>query len=106
MSFLKEAHVRSGGRFYDASSPSLICAATRYETQWIPLLRNLSVQTDVGAIDLVPPLDVAWVWHIHKLKPQSYANYLKAVGEVDHNKFEGAFTWQSSPSEHSGDDDA
>jgi hypothetical protein len=41
----------------------------RYEQYWLPLVsQHMHIQ-------LVPPPDVAWVWHCHRLAPQAYEDY-------------------------------
>jgi len=40
----------------------------RYEQLWLPLLKVAPKDTV-----LVPPLDIAWLWHCHRLAPVSYA---------------------------------
>ena len=41
----------------------------RYENLWLPLL------VEWPAVDLEPPLDVAWIWHVHMLHPREYIDY-------------------------------
>lgn len=100
-SFLKQVHVRSFGELYKPSSPVLSCAIQRYETQWVPLLHHIS---DGGLKHtlVVPPLDVAWVWHVDRLKPDRYNKYARTAG-INHRVVDGAFTWQSSPNDNSGE---
>ena len=42
----------------------------RYETCWLPLLAKYGQGEE--AEKLVPPLDVAWIWHVHMLAPVKY----------------------------------
>ena len=57
----------------------------RYEQLWLPLLASL----DLNDKDLVlcPPLDIAWLWHCHRLAPASYRHacqtHFKAQGALD-----------------------
>jgi hypothetical protein len=44
-------------------------AIERYLKCWLPLVAL------EGSRALVPPLDVAWVWHLHRLAPCRYAAY-------------------------------
>lgn len=37
----------------------------------------------LGPQQLVPPLDIAWVWHVHRLQPQAYAADLNRFGADD-----------------------
>ncbi|KAL5007334.1 hypothetical protein ScPMuIL_016140 [Solemya velum] len=41
-------------------------AIRRYEEQWLPLAAAHS------KVSLIPPLDIAWVWHCHILAPKAY----------------------------------
>lgn len=78
--------------------PALERALWRYEALWLPLLVAIEVDTSFActhqnfarkvedirtknsargglhltAQDLVPPLDIAWVWHCHRLNPEAY----------------------------------
>ena len=45
----------------------------RYEELWLPLL--VAQSNDEKA--LVPPVDIAWVWHLHRLAPLKYAAYCR-----------------------------
>lgn len=44
----------------------LVEAVRRYETIWLPLVARS------GVIEVVPPLDVEWIWHCHMLSPVAY----------------------------------
>ena len=46
-------------------------AIHRYHNIWLPLLAG------VDGPDLVPPLDVEWVWHLHMLCPQKYLAHVQ-----------------------------
>mmetsp|Transcript_17668 Transcript_17668/g.32082 ORF Transcript_17668/g.32082 Transcript_17668/m.32082 type:complete len:797 (+) Transcript_17668:286-2676(+) len=45
----------------------------RYRDLWLPLV---SLQPN---LQLVPPPDVAWLWHCHRLAPFRYTSYLKST---------------------------
>lgn len=49
---------------------SRICcrALCRYERFWLPLLAR---EGDENLLPLIPPLDCAWIWHVHRLNPVS-----------------------------------
>ena len=73
----------------------------RYTDLWLPLVAeyqriiaaNENIQqtksddadhnlySNVEAVGLVPPADVAWLWHCHRLAPRPYANYVNKVAE-------------------------
>lgn len=71
--FLVRIHddtVNRGGRLYFDRN-LLTASVTRYENLWLPLV----VQNP--NIVLVPPIDIAWVWHLHRLAPLRYAAYCR-----------------------------
>lgn len=87
--------------------PALERALWRYEALWLPLLVALKVDPKhrctnstfarkvddirtknfargglhLSADDLVPPIDIAWVWHCHRLNPEDYAEDTAALTE-------------------------
>ena len=65
--FLQFVHTSPGGgdELYCGSA----CAIDRYVNLWLPL-----VAENPEAV-LVPPLDIAWRWHCHRLSPLRYARY-------------------------------
>ena len=52
-------------------------ALRRYEQLWLPLLA--AAKAEGATATLVPPLDVAFVWHLHRLQPAAYAADTAAV---------------------------
>jgi hypothetical protein len=64
-------------------------ALRRYETLWLPLLAHTAATAafSSGSAEagerawraLVPPLDVAFVWHLHRLRPAVYAQDVAAA---------------------------
>ena len=48
-------------------------AIRRYETCWLPLLAINQNE------NILPPLDVHWVWHVHMLSPKRYYDDIKKV---------------------------
>mmetsp|Transcript_24679 Transcript_24679/g.37495 ORF Transcript_24679/g.37495 Transcript_24679/m.37495 type:complete len:156 (+) Transcript_24679:38-505(+) len=43
----------------------------RYQTLWLPLVHKHHPK------QLIPPPDVAWLWHCHRLAPRDYAFYTR-----------------------------
>ena len=43
----------------------------RYRNLWLPLVASNQEQ------ELIPPPDVAWLWHCHRLAPNDYNQYVK-----------------------------
>ena len=62
---------------------------------WLPLVASLD--PDTKNEPLVPPLDIAWVWHCHRLAPDAYERAcLARFGRLLNNP-EAAFQFQSEP---------
>ena len=75
--FLKTAHVLG----YSISRPKKE-SIRRYDELWLPLMANLNkmnLQSDGGKepIEFVPPGDIAWIWHCHRLAPYQYTKYVQ-----------------------------
>ncbi|MCO5578923.1 hypothetical protein L7F22_032773 [Adiantum nelumboides] len=51
--------------------PAVSRAIQRYEECWLPLLAEFSEHE--ATLPLQPPLDCAWIWHVHRLNPITYA---------------------------------
>ena len=51
-------------------------SAWRYEHLWLPFMANMS-QDHIQDLELLPPADVHWIWHVHMLSPSHYANDCK-----------------------------
>lgn len=47
-------------------------ALRRYSDLFLPLLAELTEKKDTVP-DLSVPVDIAWLWHCHKLAPLQYA---------------------------------
>jgi len=68
LEFLRAVHAYPRGALYDDVA-TLSAALSRYGL----FLRLLSAWVGVeGTEPLEPPLDVAWLWHLHKLNPRAY----------------------------------
>ena len=79
LDFLREVDAR-GALFYDADF--VANSVRRYELFWVPLaLATVEVDSSScsGEEDIMPPLDVHWVWHVHMLAPRAYARDIKAA---------------------------
>jgi hypothetical protein len=68
--FLRLVHSSAGGGDHLYLGERLPSAIRRYWLFWLPL-----VAENDGKADLVPPVDVAWVWHLHRLAPLRYAAF-------------------------------
>jgi hypothetical protein len=94
LTFLKDVHRWSGDHLY-TKSPTLACAVKRYKTMWIPLLKQMSKKSTSNSLSrvLVPPVDIAWIWHVHRLSSAAYDKFAQHHGlDTD-----GAFQLQSRP---------
>jgi hypothetical protein len=52
----------------------------RYVNRWLPLLadQRREIATDAStssSLTMIPPPDVAWLWHCHRLAPKNYEAY-------------------------------
>lgn len=56
--------------------PAVKRAIDRYERFWLPLLAR---EGDENLLPLIPPLDCAWIWHVHRLNPIRYSNDCKEL---------------------------
>ena len=91
VAFLKEVHAH-GLSLSRPSSESL----RRYETLWLPLV---AASTDSSTGPLIPPLDIAWVWHCHRLAPDAYERVCLARFDRLLDQADAAFQAQT---EHGG----
>ena len=73
--FLRLVHSAPGGGDELYIGCALPGAIQRYLNCWLPLLaRAVGGNHEVGN-RLIPPVDIAWVWHLHRLAPRRYAMY-------------------------------
>jgi hypothetical protein len=66
---------RAPGGMY--SGPWAMEAVRRYEHLWLPLLAAVGKDDAAAAAGLVPPLDVAFAWLVHRLDPVHYEKYCR-----------------------------
>ena len=69
--FLRIVHSAPGGGDELYLGRALPGAIERYVKFWLPLVSH-SIGSDAP---LIPPVDIAWVWHLHRLAPRRYATY-------------------------------
>ena len=61
-------------------SMMLLFGFRRYETCWLPVLARFDTEGD--HVTVAAPLDVDWIWHVHRLAPAKYhADCRKIIGE-------------------------
>lgn len=48
----------------------------RYSRLWLPLVAWAKQDNN---IDLIPPPDIAWLWHCHRLAPYRYSDHVKTL---------------------------
>jgi hypothetical protein len=76
-------------------------ALRRYERLWLPLIAsqagpstastgNGQQQQQQGYSQLVPPLDVAFLWHLHRLQPGVYSEDCQQMKGRDGKSLQGA----------------
>ena len=74
--FLLQAHIAG------ITNDRLETAIYNYEANFLPKLVN----SEAGSV--IPNIDVAWVWHCHRLAPKRYANHCKtAFGKIAKSSF-------------------
>ena len=56
-------------------SPVSATSIKRYVDLWLPMVAKVVGPTSVG-LSLIPPPDVAWLWHCHRLAPLDYERYV------------------------------
>lgn len=71
--FLRLVHSAPGGGDELYLGRALPGAIERYLEFWLPLVAREG--GGEGGERLIPPVDVAWVWHLHRLAPRRYAAY-------------------------------
>ena len=103
IAFLERVHddaLNRGSSLY--LSPAMLSVAVfRYEELWLPMLATQKNDEN----GLVPPVDVAWVWHLHRLNPLGYAAFcLERFGTVV-DPGASAFRLQSAYHVEDGDAD-
>lgn len=71
--FLKKAH-----EYFNSRNVNLKCALKRYLSKWVPFLAKAKTLKKV-----VVPMDIAWMWHVHRLCPTSHLKFLKGLEVQD-----------------------
>jgi len=72
----------------------------RYSELWLPLVhhhyldtkdltRNVDHDSPIGSPVLIPPPDIAWIWHCHRLAPYQYAKHIQEKFFSSHHKNHG-----------------
>jgi hypothetical protein len=67
----------------------------RYSQLWLPFLarqyqqqRHNEIENEPSSfllLDVVPPADIAWLWHCHRLAPYRYAKYIEKTFSKEEN---------------------
>ena len=84
--FLMDIHAFNMSTFVspknDPPSTKEVEALRRYQHLWLPLVAD----TVISNIPLIPPPDIAWLWHCHRLAPQQYNQYCQQTFHRGDNK--------------------
>ncbi|KAL9184992.1 hypothetical protein ACHAXT_002769 [Thalassiosira profunda] len=72
ISFLQSLHRNGITTLTNPSDESF----RRYTELWLPLVASVCRRTD-AACKLIPPADIAWLWHCHRLAPYRYLDYVQ-----------------------------
>jgi Glycine-rich domain-containing protein-like len=60
-------------------APATLKSVYRYEKLWLPLVaKHANLSSDPSHV-LVPPPDIAWLWHCHRMAPFRYESYCKTI---------------------------
>ena len=81
ISFLRAVHTESshGDESLYADSKRLRAAVRAYLT-WLAARVAAAPFGGTALVTCPPPLDIAWVWHVHRLAPREYARACAALG--------------------------
>ena len=65
----------------------------RYKDLWLPLFSKQSKGDGSVEKNLIPPSDIAWIWHCHRLAPYRYMDYVQTtfLEGLDDPQVEGSF---------------
>lgn len=74
LDFLRE--IDEARYFYDKEF--LRRSVYRYEKHWLPFVQAHS-DNEQGDLELCPPIDIHWVWHVHMLAPVAYSVDCKTI---------------------------
>jgi hypothetical protein len=74
--FLRTVHI-SGVSLQRPSAESI----RRYKDLWLPLVATAA--RSASGTELIPPIDVAWLWHCHRLAPYDYGKYMRVEFRLD-----------------------
>jgi hypothetical protein len=87
--FLERLHA-NGDMLTPVSRQSL----DRYITRWLPLV------ADNDTDQLIPPSDVAWLWHCHRLAPMNYERYVRKRFKTNLLEPSPSFSFQLEDDDH------
>jgi hypothetical protein len=91
------ASLRAAGGLYEGRL--LDEAVRRYECVWLPFLHRHKKYRS-KKVDIPPPLDVAYIWHVHRLDP-NYTTFCKeAFGHVFVPKRPFTFSTTAPPEQY------
>ena len=80
IAFLRAVHKSShGGESLYVDGPRLRAAARAYLT-WLAARAAAASFGGTALVTCPPPLDIAWVWHVHRLEPLAYARLCATLG--------------------------
>ncbi len=81
----------------------------RYRDQWLPMVykcNQKSCKKEQEKLRLIPPPDIAWLFHCHRLAPLHYANYCRkkfGINKTNNDRLlpdaEAPFSFQSETGE-------
>ncbi|KAL9189950.1 hypothetical protein ACHAXT_009625 [Thalassiosira profunda] len=90
-------HVEFLRALHDAGvtrSPPSNESMRRYVDLWLPFVHKMCLQNPT--CQLVPPDDVAWIWHCHRLAPYQYLKYVRGRFGVTSGKDAILARWEAN----------
>jgi hypothetical protein len=96
LQFLKQSHRWMTSLKHDEPS-FLIESLRRYQVLWLPLVAS----EQASSLPLIPPPDIAWLWHCHRLAPKEYGDYcVKTFGNIVEANPPFAMALQEGPTDN------
>ena len=80
--FLKKSHQYMTS--FQSDEPSyLLETLRRYQDLWLPWLASEQKKSTHLDSNIIPPPDIAWLWHCHRLAPKQYCDFcVKTFGFI------------------------
>ena len=80
IAFLRDVHKSSHGDESLYADSKRLRAAVRAYLAWLAARAAAASFGGTALVTCPPPLDIAWVWHVHRLEPLAYARLCATLG--------------------------